>query len=636
MPSFEQILPVVFGAAAVIYLGMSAYASNNATDRDNTSISYLLLLIGVFIGGAALWYGASDMILFYVGRVLTLFAAGFMPVGFYLLYREYAGIRPSAALLAALSVIPMVTTGLAITNPWHGLVWDAVMTEGAIQFSHVREHTWFRLVSLPYAYSLFGYSLLALTGRLSSIAKSHRGRVILLLFCAVMPFIVNVANTILDIGPYEFPFTATTLVALLPLYWWAAIRLRVANFMPVAYQTLFDHVQDAIIVLDDRHNIVSVNRGGEELLGAREVDLVGKPVDDAAGSIAREVARSESPYLSSTISFDGSHYLDLSIARLSGPRGDGQGLVVVCRDITERRKTQQALADSEHLIRSLVENSSNGMLRFGRHGQHFRCTFANRAAAEFLAAGDRDLVGAVLDEFPTLDPERLMARFGKSRPRREDSKPLEHEVQTRSGDRWLKLVAEPIGDDFSVTLVDITQNKAAESRIMAEALQDPLTGVLNRRGFEESAAERFAEFDCSAVIYLDLDGFKRVNDSFGHPTGDALLKAFGHRLAFCLRPEDVVGRLGGDEFAIMLPDISDEHARAVAERLVESASEPYLIQGKRIHCAASVGVALKPRHGNDLMQLIHLADEAMYLAKSQKAHEAANDRSAYVEASDVG
>ena len=115
-----------------------------------------------------------------------------------------------------------------------------------------------------------------------------------------------------------------------------------------------------------------------------------------------------------------------------------------------------------------------------------------------------------------------------------------------------------------------------------------------------------------------------------------MLKAFGHRLAFCLRPEDVVCRLGGDEFSIMLPGISEENARTVAARIVSSAEEPYLIQGERIFCSASVGIALKPRHGDDFRQLIRLADEAMYETKARKRDEAANDGGAFGEATITG
>jgi diguanylate cyclase (GGDEF)-like protein len=130
---------------------------------------------------------------------------------------------------------------------------------------------------------------------------------------------------------------------------------------------------------------------------------------------------------------------------------------------------------------------------------------------------------------------------------------------------------------------------------------------------------------------VDLNAFKSINDRFGHQAGDALLKAFGHRLGFCLRPEDILGRLGGDEFAIVLPGVSVEDAKHVAERLVATASEAYIIQGQEIRCTASVGIALLPQHGEDLWHLISVADHAMYNAKSVQ-QDAANDTAAYIEA----
>jgi diguanylate cyclase (GGDEF)-like protein len=156
--------------------------------------------------------------------------------------------------------------------------------------------------------------------------------------------------------------------------------------------------------------------------------------------------------------------------------------------------------------------------------------------------------------------------------------------------------------------------------------------VLNRRGFEQKAAASIAASSQGAVLYLDLNQFKSINDRFGHQAGDALLKAFGHRLEFCLRPEDVLARLGGDEFAIVLPGVSVEDAKHVAQRLVETASEAYIIQGQEIECAASVGIALMPTHGDELWQLVSIADQAMYNAKSISQEDAANDRAAYVEA----
>ena len=634
----EQLLnslPMVFGLAGLAYLWLAVRVARASQQSAGSSISYFLFLIGALLTGTAFWYGTSDLNLFGIGRTLTLFATGFIPVVMYAIYREYTVGRPSYRLIALLSIVPATTTVLAITNPAHGLLWSAAVVDGGIQFSHVRDFAWLRNVHMPLAYGLFAYALVALAGRLPTIARAHRRKVVLLLVCAFLPFAVNIANTMFDIGRYEFPYTASTLVVLLPVYAWASIALRVYDFTPLAYQTLFDHVQDAIIVLDQSQRIIGANRYAQELLASSEHGLIGLRLWEEVPAMQDVVRGSGGEDLAATVCLRTDRYFEVTSAPLLGPSSEAQGTIVICRDVTERKQTLKALADSEQLIRSLVEHSSNGILRFARNardGDRFRCTFANRAAERYLESGNGTLVGMPLDKLGLLQPERIMEYFGGAEPA-PPGPGFENEIEISESDCWLRVVAEPVGKDFSVTLIDITQRKRAETKMLADARRDPLTGVLNRRGFEETAQASIERHERAAVLYLDLNQFKSINDRFGHQAGDALLKAFGHRLEFCLRPEDILARLGGDEFAIVLPDVSVEDAKHVAERLVETAGEAYIIQGEEIGCTASVGISLMPKHGDELWQLIGVADQAMYNAKSNGDPDAANDRAAYIEAS---
>jgi diguanylate cyclase (GGDEF)-like protein/PAS domain S-box-containing protein len=630
------ILPAVFGISAVLYLWLAVRVSRASARSSNNAISYFLFLIGMMIAGSGFSYGTADPNIYGIGRTLTFFSAGFIPVVFYSIYREFTVGKVRAYVLVLFSIIPVISTGLAITNELHHLIWTTVEVAGVTRFTDATEHVWFNRVHAPFAYGLLGFSIVAIAGRLPSIALAHRKKVMLLIICAVLPFGVSVGNVLLKIGPNDFPFTSTTLVVLLPLYWWASVALRVYEFSPLAYQTMFDHVRDPIIVLDRSQRIISANNPAQKLLDSREDQLIGQKLWEDIPEAQAILDHSKERDLTQTLRMKTDQYFELNSAPLTGPSGQNQGTVVVCRDVTERKRALRALADSEHLIRSLVEHSSNGILRFARDTREakprFRCIFANRAADRFLQGGNGTLVGMPLDKLDLLDPEKLLLHFGGDSPS-SSSTSYETAVDNVDGESWLRVVGEPVGNDFSVTLIDITQRKRNETKILADALRDPLTGILNRRGFEKLASEAIAGQQRGAVLYLDLNHFKSINDRFGHQAGDALLKAFGHRLEFCLRPEDILARLGGDEFAIVLPGVSVEDAKHVARRLVETAFEAYIIQGQEIECAASVGIALMPEHGTDLWHLVSVADQAMYNSKQISQEDAANDKAAYVEAS---
>ena len=155
----------------------------------------------------------------------------------------------------------------------------------------------------------------------------------------------------------------------------------------------------------------------------------------------------------------------------------------------------------------------------------------------------------------------------------------------------------------------------------AAAFLDPLTGVLNRRGFERRASIALAEMDddaAGAMLFVDLNNFKRVNDIHGHETGDLVLQMASERLVHALRDQDIVARLGGDEFVVLAPETGAEAAEGLRDRIETVLCEPYQVGNKAMNSSAAVGMARFPEQGVTLTSLLRAADAAMYERKTMQ------------------
>jgi diguanylate cyclase (GGDEF)-like protein/PAS domain S-box-containing protein len=192
--------------------------------------------------------------------------------------------------------------------------------------------------------------------------------------------------------------------------------------------------------------------------------------------------------------------------------------------------------------------------------------------------------------------------------------------------RWLRIIGALITDrqDHRVAglLLDVTQEKRSEQRIAYLVDHDPLTGLINRRRFQERLEEQIAynrRYDVSgALLFMDLDQFKYINDTYGHHTGDEYLRQVAEHLRGHMRETDIVGRLGGDEFGIILPNTQIEQATQFADRLVKALNAQEFIHEDRITTfSASMGIVLFPQHGDQASDLLAKADTAMYKAKDQ-------------------
>lgn len=292
------------------------------------------------------------------------------------------------------------------------------------------------------------------------------------------------------------------------------------------------------------------------------------------------------------------------------------------------RKSETFLRASRQELKTTLENIDQGILMVDVKGQ---VLVINRRAIDIL-----DLPPEWLTSKPTLSTilNYLNDRgeFGNNGDGvREDVWELvksgglgvhiDHYERTRPNGTALEVRTRLLPDGGLVrTFTDITERKRAESRIAELATHDDLTGLANRKLFRDdlqaalNRAQRYGE--SFAVLLFDLDRFKEINDSRGHPAGDAVLKEAALRLRACVREQDTVARLGGDEFAVLQTKTqTDEEAALLAERIIKSIRAPFHLGSESFEVATSIGIAIAPRDGADYEQLVKKADDALYQAK---------------------
>jgi diguanylate cyclase (GGDEF)-like protein/PAS domain S-box-containing protein len=403
------------------------------------------------------------------------------------------------------------------------------------------------------------------------------------------------------------------------------------------FLALSESIPAFVLIIED-DVIRYANRAARSRSGVNRDDLIGSRFTDLAHPDSRTALKHR---LSGTMA-KSALALQRFELKLDGPLGSEpwidvtlstieheghQALIAVGFEVTDRKLAESAMRESERRLRDLIENVQLISILLDARGD---VTFANEYALELLGLNEEGVVGRnwfdlvlpVEKRAPMLNA--FLARLATGTAPHE-----EYEITTARGDlrvvSWNSTVLhDPKGAICGMASIgsDVTERRRAEKRLLHDALHDALTGLPNRALFMDRLRTAMARLKrrpthLFAVLFLDLDRFKVVNDSLGHMAGDQFLVQISRLLQSTLRAEHTVARLGGDEFAILLDDLDDkDDARRVAERIFSALETPLKVSGQDIFATVSIGIAYGGTQYESSEDMLRDADTAMYHAKS--------------------
>jgi diguanylate cyclase (GGDEF)-like protein/PAS domain S-box-containing protein len=401
----------------------------------------------------------------------------------------------------------------------------------------------------------------------------------------------------------------------------------------IAADTLLEATPECLVLAREDGEIMYVNRRARELLGFAEGDLVGSsielllssdilelPADARVETLCRRAAGEEFP-------------VEVNVGEIDA----GEPLLVVTlRDLSVLQAGREAQYEAEAKYRALVEHIP-AVVYLDPVDEDGTSVYVSPQITDLIGIPPEEWLGDPYAWRRHVHPEDIDRAFDEYREAYNTHTTLNHEYRMVHEDgsvRWVLEQAFPIDDEHGQpwliqgVIFDITKRKNAEQEVAFLAYHDKLTGLPNRALFEEmlgSALARARRADTAvAVLYLDLDNFKLVNDSLGHHAGDLLLAQLADRLRTCTRDTDLVARQGGDEFLVLLGDLDRSHegeapalaiTEVIADRIREALAAPFDLHGTRFYATGSIGVSLFPHDAQDAETLLRNADAAMYRTK---------------------
>ncbi len=412
-------------------------------------------------------------------------------------------------------------------------------------------------------------------------------------------------------------------------------ELRMALRQAELATAVLEQAADAIEITDARTRLLYVNPAFEQITGYSREEVLGRTPAELFRSEQHEpdfYQKIDSAIQAGQVwqgayvgrRKDGSLYpQDATIFPIHNRAGQITNHVAIKRDVSDRQRTQDKLGNSLSLLQATFEATADGILVTNSQGNILNF---NQKFAELWQQGQQPVAW---DEFHDLgfvtsflkQPQQFLARMQAlySQPQIES-----HDILALKDGRSLEGRSCPqrLGDSVIGrvwSFRDVTERLQTETQIRYQAAHDLLTGLPNRQSFNERLANALAEAKRHqhqlAVMFLDLDRFKLINDSLGHAAGDLLLKEVARRLKRCLRRHDMVARWAGDEFTVLLSDASVEDALQVAEKILTAMKPDFDLEGHLLHVSSSIGIAIYPTNGSDAETLLKNADAALYRAK---------------------
>ncbi len=376
---------------------------------------------------------------------------------------------------------------------------------------------------------------------------------------------------------------------------------------------VLESVSDGIYIVDDELVVTHVNQEAERLLRSTADALVGRPlqqiVDPLGSELVPEIraARRARTPAERTHAFPATQtFVEVRI------HAGASETLVSLRDVSARTRAEIQMRKNEQRLQLVTQHVDAVLWTTDREGRF--TALSGGALHELGLSADTLMAGPAAT---LVGPDVLQDVFAGDSAR----------VESAWSDRWLRHHVEPLADEDRNLIgavgvsIDITELNRVRHQLFDAAHRDRLTGLPNRLALEQRLSEAIAAADEGdrrfALLFLDLDRFKTINDSLGHGAGDEVLRAVAQRLESAVRPGDVIARPGGDEFVILLPAIHDPaELQMVSQRLLRGLAGPVAVLERQLYVSASMGVAIYPEHGRDAETLLAHADAAMYRAKA--------------------